>query len=160
MARHIQTISGTGGYRDQLARARRFLDRVLRQPVEWDEWDDVAFQDFMWAFFQNCWHLKDWIAKDPVMPAATKEALKIAIRASPILPIARDMANGTKHFKLDSANIRAQHHHVDTTIIPGVSTQMDLLVEMGDGSLRSGLDVAKECIAEWESILKSAGLPI
>ena len=46
MARHVQTRAGHIGYRDQLDRARRFLDRI-EQPAA----NDVEFQDMVWAFF-------------------------------------------------------------------------------------------------------------
>jgi hypothetical protein len=124
------------------------------------DWSDVDFQDAMWSFFQNCWHLKDWIKNDPRLLPSTKDALHVQIHSSPVLMVVRDLANGAKHLKLNDPNIAAQHHHVNTTIIPGVVTRMDLFVEMADGSLRSGEQVAKECMAEWDAILKAAGLPV
>ena len=64
MVRHVQTRAGHIGYRDQLDRARRFLDR-MEAPCS----NEVEFQDMVWAFFQNCWHVKDWIENDRWFPA-------------------------------------------------------------------------------------------
>ena len=61
MARHVQTRAEHIGYRDQLDRARRFLDRIEQLAA-----NDVEFQDMVWAFFQNGWHIKDWVRNDPL----------------------------------------------------------------------------------------------
>ena len=62
MVTRVQARSGHVGYRDQLDRARRFLARV-----EGPHASDVDFQDMMWACFQNCWHIRDWVENDPLL---------------------------------------------------------------------------------------------
>jgi len=54
------------------------LDRVesAGSDREWGTIDDVAFQDDMWNFFQACWHVKDWVRHDPLVPDAIKAAIK------------------------------------------------------------------------------------
>ena len=47
-------------YMDQLNRVRRMLDRINRQDRE-----PIEYGDDIWSFFQNCWHLKDWVKNDP-----------------------------------------------------------------------------------------------
>ena len=47
-------------YIAQLKRVRRYLEKIQnRVRKSWDDYDD----DF-WSFFQNCWHLKDWIRNE------------------------------------------------------------------------------------------------
>ena len=60
VVRHVQTLAGHNSYLHQLDRARRFLARA--EAIE--GFADVDFQDVMWAFFQNCWHVKDWVLND------------------------------------------------------------------------------------------------
>jgi hypothetical protein len=94
-----QTIAGHIGYRHQLDRARRFLDR-MEQPV--DDMDDggmtdVDFQDMVWAFFQNCWHAKDWVANDRNVPRAARNGVIAMALASVPLKVCEQLCNGTKH---------------------------------------------------------------
>ena len=56
--------AGYTGYRDQLDRAHRMLDRVETAASQQDwatEFNDLEFQDDMWNLFQACWHIKDWV---------------------------------------------------------------------------------------------------
>jgi hypothetical protein len=161
MVRKIQSVSGVTGYRHQLDRARRFLDRVER-PAGEDEldlanMDDVAFQDMMWAFFQNCWHVKDWIFHDPLVPKAIKDAvIDLAHHHSPDLKMCQQLCNGTKHL---GPRPGASHHHTDMTIVPEQGRfEMDCMIDDGRGNLVSGKELARRCISEWERILKSQGL--
>jgi hypothetical protein len=156
MVRHVQTRAGHIGYRDQLDRTRRFLER-MEQPSD-DSGDcmtDVDFQDMVWAFFQNCWHVKDWLRHDPQVDELTKEAVIARAHDSVALRVCREMCNGTKHL---GARPGASHDHIDTTIVPGGETLMDCLIDNGAGTLVSGRVLAHQCIGEWVSILEFHGL--
>jgi hypothetical protein len=117
MVRQIQSVSGATGYRHQLDRARRFLDRVqAANNADWGNMNDVEFQDMMWAFFQNCWHVKDWIDHDPLVPRGTKDAAIDLAHQSPDLKMCQQLCNRTKHL---GARPGASHHHINTSIAPG-----------------------------------------
>jgi hypothetical protein len=152
MVRRVQVKTGQS-YRDQLDRVRRFLERV-----EIQNRSDVEYQDLMWAFFQNCWHLKDWVSNDTTIPKQMSEGAVTAAHRSPVLMVCRDLACAMKHLSLDDPKTGAAHSHTNTTIQPGSPTVVDTIVDMGDGTTRSGLALAQECVAEWERILKQAGL--
>jgi hypothetical protein len=138
-------------YLDQLNRVRRFLARLESQNQ-----DDVSQQDFMWAFFQNCWHLKDWIRGDVSVSRDINRAIQSAAHQSWALGICSDLANGTKHFE----NKTAEHSRMDTRITLGKSSVVDAVIDMGDGTTRSGLEVARQCLLDWEAILTRHNLPI
>ena len=152
MVRRVQTIMGHNGYLHQLDRARRFLART--EAVS--GFADVDFQDMMWAFFQNCWHVKDWVKNDPILDQATKDSILAWAHKSIVLGVCHDMCNGTKH--LGPRPGEASHDHIDTTIVPGGETIMDCLIDNGHGKLVSGRLLAHQCIGEWVSILQSHGL--
>src|SRR4051812_45562561 len=93
-------------YGQQLARARRFLERYRRiRAVESspDRPPLDVIEDEMWAFFQNCWHVKDWLRHDPSVSEAVKDAAWNAVTASQPLMICADLANGIKHLSTDPA---------------------------------------------------------
>jgi len=160
--REIVAIGGIG-YRSQLDRTRRFLDRVQSA----DPRRDVDYQDDVWAFFQNCWHIKDWLKHDYRVPKRTRDRVIAAAHASRILQVCRDMANGTKHRKLTGRDkgrpqprARAMHLWTSTTIVPGGPTTMDCLLKFPHRKVRvrSARAVAAECVKEWLEILQTHGL--
>jgi hypothetical protein len=153
------------GYRDQLDRAHRFLDRV--QSIE--PRGDIDYQDDVWAFFQNCWHIADWLWHDYRVPKVVRERAVKTAEKSRILAVCRDMANGTKHRKLTRGGRRgrpregrAMHIWTRTTILPGGSTTIDceLRFPHRKAQFRSAREVAVECLAEWIRILKSEHLAV
>lgn len=139
------------GYRDQLDRARRFLSRMQSTEPR----RDVDYQDDVWAFFQNCWHIKDWIANDPIIQNEVKNRLEKTIKASSTLKVCYDLATGTKHRDVRKPQAFAQHAHTNTTITPGVETKLDCIFEFEGGKTQSAREVAEECMNEWYSILEA-----
>jgi|HubBroStandDraft_1064217.scaffolds.fasta_scaffold354682_1 hypothetical protein len=117
----IQTKTGDVGYRHQLDRARRFLERVLSDYEGLEDINEIEFQDMMWSFFQHCWHIKDWLRNDPLASEAQKQvAIDMAHPAGGALLICRDLCNGTKHLRLKdpSSGTGAAHLYVDMNIVP------------------------------------------
>lgn len=149
--RKVQVRAGHVGYRNQLDRTRRFLDRI-----EGPQPNDVAFQDMVWAFFQNCHHLRDWINNDPLMSHLKKRAVLEKAGKSLALQRSADLCNGTKHL----ATKPTRHSHVDITIEPGsgMPSEMECMIDVGYSELISAKQLARDCIAEWEQILKSEQL--
>ncbi len=158
----IQTKTGDVGYRDQLDRARRYLDRVLADYEGLEDINEVEFQDMMWSFFQHCWHVKDWLRNDPLASNSQKRAaIDLAERSGGPLLICRDLCNGTKHLKLTdpSSGAGAAHLYVDMNIVPERGRfEIDCIIDDGHGTQISGKRLAVDCIAEWERILESQGL--
>jgi hypothetical protein len=161
--REVVAIIGSVGYRSQLDRTRRFLDRLQSG----DPRRDIDYQDDVWAFFQNCWHIKDWLQHDNRVPKGTRARAIAAAHASRILRVCRDMANGTKHRKLTHRDksrppprARAVHMWTSTRIVPGGPTTIDCLLKFPQRKvrLRSAREVAAECLEEWIKILHAFNL--
>ena len=95
-------------------------------------------------------------------PWKIRDDVRKLVRDSPPLMISHDMANRTKHRVLKSARAgTGAGHELTYTLITVVGeTVVDTYIDTGDGQRRSGLEVASECIGEWERILRSVGLPI
>lgn len=155
MARRLALRTGVTGYRDQLDRMRRFLGRIVdpaRPP------DLASYQDDVWSFFQNCWHLKDWVKHDPLLAGGTKDKITAAVEASRTLTIANDMANATKHLELRGARAPAAHAHIQV-VLDGGDSRIECVIEVDGVHLLASV-VAKSCVAEWERILVAEGLSI
>lgn len=122
MTRMVQVRAGHIGYRNQLDRARRFLERI-----EGPHSNDVDFQDMVWAFFQNCYHMRDWVCNDPLLEKS--QVTSILAKASRSLPLQRcgDLCNGTKHLREKPT----RHSHVDIVITPGEQSEIDCIIDVG-----------------------------
>jgi hypothetical protein len=137
-------LTSSGGYREQLDRVRRFLERI-----EGRHRSHVEFKDIMWSFFQHCWHLFDWLQHDRVVSEAQKQAVKAKVRASALLAMCRDLCNGASH---------APHEPLTRDGVRRLAGRMDCLIHDGFGNLISGKKLAGDCLAEWLRILESQGL--
>jgi hypothetical protein len=120
----------------------------------------------VWAFFQNCWHIKDWLKHDYRVRKAVRDRVLKAAHQSRVLRVCADMANGTKHRKLTTARgkpvrARAMHLYTNTTMTPGGEpTKIDCLLKFPRSTIkfRSAREVAEECLGDWVKILKAHGL--
>jgi hypothetical protein len=91
-------------YEQQLQRVRRYLDRLKKQDegfttsmpgkLEPGYFDDVH------AFFQNCYHLKDWLKNDRAFTKKTRVEIEEYVSQTPVLAVCADICNGTKHLGL------------------------------------------------------------
>jgi len=71
----------------------KVLDSKNRNPEEYE--DDV------WGFFLNCWHLTDWIKNDTEGVArATREKIEVEVNTHPALVMVGNLANRKKNVSI------------------------------------------------------------
>jgi hypothetical protein len=156
MVTHVRSKFGEAGYRHQLDRARRFLERVQDlSHAEWSTANEVEFQDLMESFFLHCWHVKDWVRHDPCVTSNQKMAVDDLARQSAVLMACRDLCNGTKRL---GARSGAKQKPIEADYVLGFTVAMDCVIEGAQGQENSGIELAQLCIGEWERILESQGL--
>lgn len=148
------SIHRSSGWQGQLARVSRWLDRLIhaRSPEE--------AEDFLYAFFQNCYHLRDWMP-----PQFSVAALDSFFNDSLPLRNCRDVANLTKHCVL--TRTPAQGHELsilreyagpgngwfqDDTRLVIVTNYRD------DGIVLDAREVARECLRLWCEFLPKCNL--
>jgi hypothetical protein len=162
VVRVLQTKTGYTGYRDQLDRARRMLDRAESavSDLDWGiDFNDLAFQDDMWNLFQACWHVKDWVKHDPLVPQPVKDTIKLQAESSKLLLMCHDICNGTKHLKLTAPRGGgACYESTESIHESGFVVGVDCWIDDGSGGRIQGKELARNCIAEWEQILQGHGL--
>ncbi len=93
-------------YLEQFDRVKRCYEefKLIDQGRPHDHSSDF-YQDQVYAFFQNCWHLKEWIKNDS--DELYKE-LNGKIHCDTHMLICRDICNGTKHLKLKNKKVAPQ----------------------------------------------------
>ncbi|MCH8895788.1 MAG: hypothetical protein IH927_05950 [Proteobacteria bacterium] len=142
-------------YREQLERVRRFLVRVQNE-----DRDSIGYDDYLWAFFQNAWHLKDWIKNDSSISTKSRERIRKAAEASDELQVCADLANRSKHFKLTNKRRDADVTSRNTTVFPGANRASELthIITLDDGTQLIAQELAKTVVDLWGEILAQEGL--
>jgi hypothetical protein len=139
--------------KEQLERVKRFLNRIEDQ-----DRDSTQYDDDLWSFFQNCYHLKDWIRNDPVVPNQVKRTVEEFVRRNDELRICADLANRSKHLKLDRPRDDAKITSRSVIVCVGGISTCEHAITLRDGSKRIALDVARKAVDAWESFLSKNGL--
>lgn len=88
-------LSGWREQYDRLHRSHKRLSAIAGGQVAGSS--DEA-RDALFHFFQDAYHLKDWIKNDP---AVTTSDVEHYIKTREVLRLCADLCNGTKHFGLD-----------------------------------------------------------
>jgi len=92
-------------YKEQFDRVKRYYKRI--DPEKKDHGNQLDYEDNLWSFFQNAYHLKDWIKNDDTIRInGDIEDIK---KGYPCLVICGDIANRTKHLKLHCEKEDAPH---------------------------------------------------
>ena len=121
----------------------------------------LTYYDLVVLSCQAMWSFKDWVLSDPEFGAANMSALKADIYNSKALSICADLANGTKHFRLngpktDFAISDQMGIHVDGE--KGIFRHFFYLVSIDQEDALFGMesrDFLVLCKAAWESIVNT-----
>lgn len=117
-------------------------------------------EDDVFAFFMNCYHLKDWIKNDP-SANQMRGRVEGFVNKSTSLSICADLCNGLKHLTLDKSRSgqnprfgeKTQRVYYDQT--PIVVCQGYTIVA-GDNTL-DAFDVAWQCMMDWHRFIYLKG---
>jgi hypothetical protein len=142
-------------YKDQYQRVLRYLARIENRNR-----DRLEYEDDLLSFFQNCWHLKDWIKKDNSVPEAVREGLETELEQHKALKISQDIATKAKHLVSYTSHSGEQLSGGRAWQIGPEGTTFDYQICLLDGTPSGlALDVAREAVRDWEDILRANGLP-
>jgi hypothetical protein len=162
-----------GGYKEQFQRVLRYLEKVKNQNR-----GTLEYSDDIWAFFQNCWHLKDWIKNDPGLPQKIRTSIEKEVKKYDSLMICADLTNRSKHLALEPGSIRkdAKITGIDVTVHAAPITiylnrepdnsdiqetgyvEHPFYIETSDGKKMDGLSVAIQAVDDWKKILQKLSL--
>lgn len=158
------TLPQGSKYIEQFERVQRWLNRlepVAKGEVELESTDTC--RDDLFAFFMNCYHLKDWIKNDPTVPNL-KAHVERFINETPALSICADLCNGLKHLTLSSPRSDS-----DPKVRPETYRRLELgtdIKRIGTGFLVStstepydAFELAQSCVMYWELFLAKHGEP-
>jgi len=149
-----------GEFLKQFERVKRYLRRIENQ-----DRDSTEYDDDLWSFFLHCYHLKDWIKNDTEVAVEIRQTVEDFVNKNEALRICADLANRSKHLRLDRVRDDAKITSRSVTIYPptagsdsvGTST-CEHTITFRDGKKRIALDVAREAVEAWERFLLDKGL--
>src|ERR1700734_285868 len=151
-------VVGVSKWETQFKRMIRALAKLEKTNSD----EDVEFDD-MYFFFQNCWHLKDWIANDDDLPQSTRYAIAQAAEKIESLKFCADLANGSKHLKLKSARKGAWIGRLSITndkgeAVSSVELRYAVYSDQGWSTPANVTGFARQCIQDWKDLLAVHGL--
>ena len=157
-------------YQEQLARVRRFLTRVedlaVDPKLELPPERQAEYEDMLYAFFQNCWHLKDWIKNDAAAPNTLAVPIENHCKKYQSLLLSADVANGTKHLTLNrpprlggKVVAKIMVRVTDSAATGESSSEVRYAYEIIDAAGKSydALALARQAVNVWETLIKMNG---
>ena len=149
--------------REQYDRMRRWYDRfvALDQGRPHDVPSD-NYLDEIYAFFMNCYHLKDWIKHDSTVAATVQQAVEPHINSNRPLKLCADICNSLKHRRLMSSRSGEgpTFSKKDFGLTLGTApTTINLKYEVNTttGPV-DAFQLATECVDAWDAFLTANGL--
>lgn len=122
--------------------------------------------DALFHFFQDAYHLKDWIKNfQPEVGGAVERLFDKAVGVEP-MSMCADLCNGTKHFTLsrprsgaifDSHSIAVRPAPASSGLPPQPALHTWTVQFDGDGAPETvdALTLARDCVAAWDAWLAS-----
>ena len=86
------TVLTTDGWKMQWRRVERGFAKLSAVYNDCELYDDDLYH-----FFQDAWHLKDWIKNDPAVPTNVRAQIEKELDNITYFRITADFANGTTH---------------------------------------------------------------
>jgi hypothetical protein len=153
-----------GGWKNQFARMDRWYQRIQLIAKRLEETGKLSVEDmdYILAYFQNCYHLKDWLKYEKVVDENDIE--KWVNEISKPLMLCKVICNGSKHFILNDEKRAKRKHkesvYKDFQIGRGAlpwGTEEHWFVR-ADGEQHDIFELASECQREWKKFLDERGI--
>jgi hypothetical protein len=151
-------------WESQFARATRALRKIERPRRR-----NGPNLDDLYSFFQNCWHLKDWIKNDDSIPADVRAAILHEAEIIESLRFCADLANRSKHHKLTRERVGAGLWHVRSMAIIDAETGevtsevpigFTVVSKIGSPTPSDIVGFASRAVQEWTNLLVKHGLMV
>ncbi len=151
------------GWESQLFRLHRWHKRVKEIGTANSNSEDMEKEhDYVYAFFQNCYHLKDWLKHSQVISPPQK--VEDFINRHQEMQICADICNGTKHFHLtkprhaSDENLSVGREYVPSDW-PGNRPHMNEKWFVISGETKLDIfDLADRCMVLWDKFLSNNNL--
>jgi len=141
MNNHMEdkSLHPIGGWKAQYERMMRWHERLKNC-------EDADKEDFLFVFFQNSYHLLEWLEKEKVAIEPVK-----GFRKRKNIKRCRDLCNTTKHGKLDKPSIDGSPWIFNEYKGDGLVAERVLIGE----EMEDLVHIANDCVNEWREFLQA-----
>jgi hypothetical protein len=146
------------GWRGHLRRVERWHQRATRALDPHNRTAEEHAIDFLYAFFQAAYHMRDWLQNDGAAPKAKLEALMCS---NGCLKLCRDLCNGSKHLVLDPKRSKTDHIGLMREYVPPPSNSraqgrsrpslLAFVSQEGEIEFRRIDELMSECLDAWQT---------
>jgi len=141
---------------EQLEIVGRYLERIRRMYSGNNslEWDDRHFhKDDVYSFFVHCNHLRDWVLQLNKI-GIKKTDIKSFISENKPIQICADLANYSKHCRLEHKTWSGDTPHISGSIHKSANMHDDLGVKseffiVAGSEIFDALELAEQCWDLW-----------
>jgi len=126
--------------------------------------DSEYYIDDIYAFFQNCYHLKDWLKNDNTIDAKIRSSVEDLIDLTRPLRLCADLCNSLKHLHLrtdrsgESPAFAKKRYALNLgSQDPKISLHYDVKTSRG---IEDAFALATDCIEAWDTFLHENGLSL
>jgi hypothetical protein len=152
------TVLTTDGWQMQWHRVERGYAKLSAAYNNTELYDDDIYH-----FFQDAWHLKDWIKNDPAVPRRVRVRVEEKVKKVRAFRVAADFANGTKHMRLKyprKEDAQFTERKVSIPLCHPGPARQERVLTLADGSQTTAEAVATDVMREWPLLLRWFGLII
>ena len=140
-------------YIEQLKSTRRWYKKLeLIYHDELESADVLEKKDIIFAFFQNCYHLKDWIKNDPSLEI-NKQIVEDFIKGNLCFTICGAVCVGSKHLEITDGRFK-EYETIGTNYVLGDNKKHTFSI-IYDKKRIDVKKIAAECMEKWEKFIKS-----
>jgi len=145
-----------GNYLEQTGRIVRSFNKLPKKNVS--KKISEKMKDDYHHFFQDCFHLKDWIINDDELSNQIKNEVENFINTSKYLKHVADIANASKHLKL-TRYIRVDED-IDFEVLDVISgdKRKEMFTVKSKSNSFGGNDLPINALKEWNQFLDRHGL--
>lgn len=115
-------------------------------------------KDRLVRFFEDCWHLVEWLGRDSSVPGIDQKYVSEAALASPAMKVCEAVANTSKHHtrlpKLPTALVKS------VTLTNGNPTALIKYSEGNRDTEHDAQPLATECMAWWHQFFADNGIVV
>lgn len=147
-------------YEEQFERVERWYTRFQEITFGINHDKNTEYrQDVVYAFFINCYHLKDWILYDnSVKIKDKKQKIEEFINKNECMKLCADLCNGMKHLELNKTRTGKQpvinKREFSLDLGPkGTILAVKYKIETSTG-IKDAFALAIECKEKWEEFIK------
>ena len=152
-------MSSSSKYLEQFDRVKRWYQRfVTIDRGKQHDFPSDYYQDEVYAFFLNCYHLKDWIRNDKSVGAAAAKVEEF-INNNRELSLCADICNGIKHLRLTSTRSGQDPRwglRKFNVQLGGPQTTISVKYSIDTSSgVVDAFELATKCVQAWEEFIAS-----